>query len=54
MVIYRENNKANHLWDAGITYLISNNIQLDATVGTSITTGQDILISTGVSFRIPN
>lgn len=48
-----ENNKANHLWDAGFTYLISNNVQLDATVGTSITEGQDLLLSAGVSFRIP-
>lgn len=50
---FPENNKANHLWDAGFTYLISNNFQLDATVGSSITDGQDILISGGFSFRIP-
>jgi len=50
---FPENNKANHLWDAGLTYLISNNIQLDATVGSSITKGQDFLLSAGVSFRIP-
>ncbi|GAA4940427.1 hypothetical protein GCM10023314_11560 [Algibacter agarivorans] len=48
-----ENNKANHLWDAGLTYLISDNVQLDATVGSSITKGQDILLSGGVSFRLP-
>jgi len=48
-----ENSKANHLWDAGLTYLVSNNVQLDATVGSSITKGQDILISAGVSFRLP-
>ncbi len=48
-----ENSKANHLWDAGLTYLINNNVQLDATVGSSITKGQDILISAGISFRIP-
>jgi hypothetical protein len=47
-----ENNKANHFWDAGLTYLISNNVQLDATVGSSITEGQDILLSTGISFRL--
>lgn len=50
---FPENNKANHLWDAGFTYLISNNVQLDATVGSSITKGQDILLSAGFSFRIP-
>ena len=48
-----ENNKANHLWDAGFTYLLSNNVQLDATMGSSITKGQDILLSGGISFRLP-
>ena len=48
-----ENSKAKHLWDAGFTYLISNNFQLDATVGTSITKGPDLLLSAGESFRIP-
>ena len=48
-----ENNSGNHLWDAGLTYLLSDNVQLDATVGSSITTGQDILISGGISFRLP-
>ena len=48
-----ENNKANHLWDAGFTYLLSNNVQLDATMGSSITKGQDVLLSGGISFRIP-
>jgi hypothetical protein len=48
-----EDNKSNHNWDAGITYLISKNIQLDAAVGKSITEGQDIIISSGISFRIP-
>ena len=50
---FPENSRANHLWDAGITYLIQNNIQLDATIGSSFTDGQDILLSAGVSFRIP-
>ncbi|MFC4722990.1 transporter [Geojedonia litorea] len=48
-----EDNSSNHYWDAGLTYLVSNNIQLDATVGSSITKGQDLLISAGLSFRIP-
>lgn len=47
-----ENNTANHFWDAGFTYLINNDLQLDATVGSSITKGQDILISAGISYRI--
>ncbi|WP_081820697.1 transporter [Sediminibacter sp. Hel_I_10] len=48
-----ENNKANHLWDVGMTYLISKDVQVDATVGSSITEGQDMLLSAGVSFRLP-
>jgi len=48
-----EDNKANHFWDAGLTYLVSNNLQLDMSFGTSITEGQDLLLSTGLSFRIP-
>ena len=47
-----ENNSANHYWDAGLTYLVLPNLQLDATVGTSITEGQDILVSAGFSYRI--
>lgn len=48
-----EDNKANHFWDAGLTYLISDSVQLDATIGSSITKGQDLLLSTGLSFRLP-
>jgi len=46
-------NKPNHFWDVGFTYLISNVIQADITIGKSFTEGQDILVSTGLSFRIP-
>lgn len=49
-----EDSRANHLWDAGVTYLLKPNLQLDATVGSSITEGQDILLSVGASFRVPN
>ena len=49
-----ENSNANHLWDAGVTYLLKPNLQLDASFGTSITEGQDILLSAGLSFRLPN
>jgi len=48
-----EDSSANHYWDAGFTYLLLKNLQLDATVGSSITEGQDILLSAGVSYRIP-
>jgi hypothetical protein len=47
-----ENFSANHFWDAGVTYLVSPLMQLDATIGQSITEGQDILVSVGLSFRI--
>ena len=47
-----EDSSANHFWDAGLTYLASNDLQLDAYVGTSITEGQDILIGMGLSYRI--
>jgi hypothetical protein len=46
-------NKPNHFWDAGLTYLMSNVIQADATIGKSFTEGQDIFVSAGLSFRIP-
>ncbi|GAA4280081.1 transporter [Gaetbulibacter aestuarii] len=48
-----ENSASNHYWDLGFTYLLSDNVQLDATVGSGITDGQDLLLSGGVSFRIP-
>tara|TARA_R110001632_G_scaffold101498_2_gene209186 strand:- start:1712 stop:2455 length:744 start_codon:yes stop_codon:yes gene_type:complete len=49
---FPEDSNANHFWDAGVTYLVSPLMQLDATIGQSITDGQDILVSVGVSFRI--
>lgn len=49
---FPEDNSANHFWDAGLTYAIAPLVQLDATVGQSITAGQDILLSAGISFRI--
>ncbi len=50
---FPEDSKANHLWDAGLTYLLRPNIQLDVSGGTSFTAGQDVLLSAGVSFRVP-
>ncbi len=44
---------AKHFWDGGFTYLLSDSVQLDATVGSSLTGDQDLLISGGASFRIP-
>ena len=43
-----------HYWNAGFTYLVGNNVQLDGYVGTGINTNQDLLLGAGVSFRIPN
>jgi hypothetical protein len=49
-----ENATANHFFDTGVTYLLQPNIQLDATIGRGITDDQDILVSAGISFRVPN
>lgn len=48
-----ENSRSNHSWDAGLTYLIKHNLQLDATVGSGLSENQDLLLSAGVSFRLP-
>ena len=47
-----EDSSANHFWDAGFTYLASNDLQFDTYFGTSITEGQDILLGLGLSYRI--
>ncbi|WP_047551974.1 transporter [Psychroserpens sp. Hel_I_66] len=49
-----EDSKANHYWDAGLTYLVSNDLQIDTYFGRSITKGQDILIGLGASLRLFN
>lgn len=46
-----EDSSANHYWDAGFTYLVNNDLQLDTYFGTSITEGQDILLGLGASYR---
>lgn len=51
---FPENSTANHFFDTGVTYLLQSNIQLDATIGKGITDDQDILLSAGISFRVPN
>ena len=48
-----EDSSANHYWDAGFTYLVSNDLQFDAYVGTSFTKGQDLLLGLGLSYRLP-
>ncbi|WP_345275518.1 transporter [Litoribaculum gwangyangense] len=47
-----EDSSANHYWDAGFTYLASNDLQFDTYFGTSLTEGQDILIGLGLSYRV--
>ncbi|GAK88364.1 hypothetical protein JCM19297_2877 [Nonlabens ulvanivorans] len=52
---FPEEGKSTHLWDTGITYLVNNNFQLDATFGTGFqdsNTQQDLLFSLGLSYRI--
>lgn len=52
---FPESDQAGHLWDAGMTYLVNNNLQLDATIGTgfqSSNTNQELLFSFGFSYRI--
>ena len=50
---FPEDNKANHYWDAGFTYLVHNDLQFDVYGGTSITKGQGLLLGLGLSYRIP-
>jgi len=50
---FPEHGGADHYWDVGATYLLTHNVQFDATLGRSITRGQDLLVSAGISFRIP-
>jgi hypothetical protein len=46
-----EHSTANHLWDAGFTYLANNDLQFDLSVGSGITAGQDLLLGAGLSYR---
>lgn len=47
-----EDSGPNHLWDAGFSYLVNDNLQLDATVGCGIRSDQQLLLSAGISYRI--
>ena len=42
-----------HFWDAGITYTMKNNIQLDALIGTGIENSQKLMFGGGISLRLP-
>lgn len=48
-----EDDSAEHFWDAGITYDLSQNVQLDAFIGSGFNNSQRIYLGGGISFRIP-
>ncbi len=50
---FPEDSRASHLWDAGLTYLFSDNIQVDASVGSGLNKTQDLYLSAGISIRVP-
>lgn len=49
-----EAGKAEHQWDAGATYLLAKNFQLDAFVGSGIKGPQQLWVGGGLSIRLPN
>jgi len=49
-----EEGEAEHLLDAGFTYLILPNFQVDCSGGFGIQNGVDNFISAGVTWRLPN
>lgn len=52
--VFPERGNAEHLIDAGITFLVLNNLQLDASAGLGLTdNAADRFISLGVTYRIP-
>lgn len=51
---FPEDSSANHLWDAGFTYLANDDLQFDVTFGSGFTTGQNLLLSAGLSYRFRN
>ncbi len=52
---FPEDTKDVHRWDAGFTYLVSNDLQLDVLAGTQVhkSANQDFMFGFGVSYRIP-
>ena len=49
-----EDDRAQHHWDAGLTYLLKPNLQFDAYFGTGIDARQEVLYGAGLSLRLPN
>jgi len=51
---FPEDGHFNHFWDTGLTYLISDTIQLDVSGGKGLSKNiQDLYVSAGISFRLP-
>lgn len=48
-----EGNEAEHFFDTGITYLISDQLQIDLAGGTGLNTAKYFFIGAGVSIRLP-
>ncbi|MGB3774527.1 MAG: transporter [Leeuwenhoekiella sp.] len=46
-----EDSQGQNSWDAGLSYLINNDFQLDASAGTGFDTDQDYFVQAGVSYR---
>ncbi|HEA30422.1 MAG TPA: transporter [Leeuwenhoekiella sp.] len=46
-----EDNQGQNSWDAGLSYLISNDFQVDASAGTGFDTDQNFFVNAGVSYR---
>jgi len=48
-----EDHNSDHFWDAGITYELKKNMQLDALIGTGIDNSQKLMLGGGISLRLP-
>jgi len=48
-----EDDRSEHFWDAGITYKLKKNMQLDALIGTGIDNTQKLMLGGGISLRLP-
>lgn len=51
--LLKERGKPSHLADAGLTYLIRQNLQIDVSGGFGIENGADNFISFGITYRLP-
>ena len=49
-----EDDRSKHHWDAGLTFSLAHNLQLDAFAGSGINAPQQLWMGGGFSYRIPN